>query len=79
MTCKGGGEKVKLSGGKRPLMTAGEAVDYLRVSKSTLRLAEKSGELRPFRTPGGHKRYNVEMLNKYLRSTKGNRKESRNE
>ena len=51
-------------------MTASEAADYLRVSKSTLRLAEKSGELRPFRTPGGHKRYNVEMLNAYLEGSK---------
>jgi len=63
---------VKLFGGKRPLMTASEAADYLHVSKSTLRLAEKSGELKPFRTPGGHKRYNVEMLNAYL---EGSRKE----
>ena len=35
MTCKGGGEKMKLFGGKRPLMTADEAADYLHVSKST--------------------------------------------
>jgi len=63
---------MKLFGGKRPLMTADEAASYLHVSKSTLRSAEKSGKLRPFRTPGGHKRYNVEMLNAYL---EGSRKE----
>ena len=63
---------MRLFGGKRPLMTASEAADYLHVSKSTLRLAERSGELRPFRTPGGHKRYSIGMLNAYL---EGSRKE----
>ena len=51
------------------LMTVDEAASYLRVSKSTLSLAEKAGKLRPFRTPGGHRRYNIAILNEYLRST----------
>jgi len=51
-------------------MTADEAADYLCISKSTLRLAEKSGELRPFRTPGRHRRYSIEMLNAYLEGSR---------
>jgi len=54
-------------------MTVEEAADYLRISKSTLRKAEKTGALRPFKTPGGHRRYSVKILNEYLESTKEER------
>ncbi|HIC93724.1 MAG TPA: helix-turn-helix domain-containing protein [Anaerolineae bacterium] len=48
------------------LLTAKEACEYLRVSLFTLRKMEKQGLLKPFRTPGGHRRYSLEMLNEYL-------------
>lgn len=48
------------------LMTAREAADYLRVSLSTLRRMEQSGALTPLRTPGGHRRYTLAMLNDCL-------------
>ncbi len=48
------------------LMTAKEAAAYLRVSLFTLRKIEQQGLLVPYRTPGGHRRYSVEMLNEYL-------------
>jgi len=48
------------------LLTAREAAEYLRVSLFTLSTMEKEGKLVPFRTPGGHRRYSVEMLNEYL-------------
>ena len=48
------------------LMTAREAADYLRVSLSTLRRMEQSGVLAPLRTPGGHRRYTLSMLNECL-------------
>ena len=56
-----------------PLMTVEEAADYLRISKSTLKKAEKTGALRPFKTPGGHRRYSIKILNEYLESTKEER------
>lgn len=48
------------------LMTAREAANYLRVSLSTLHRMERRGALVPLRTPGGHKRYTIEMLNDCL-------------
>ena len=48
------------------LVTAKEAAAYLRVSLFTLRKIEQQGLLVPYRTPGGHRRYSVEMLNEYL-------------
>lgn len=51
--------------GKR-LMTAKEAAHYLRISLFTLRKIEQQGLVIPYRTPGGHRRYSLEMLNEYL-------------
>lgn len=48
------------------LLTAREAAQYLHVSLFTLGKIEKEGLLVPFRTPGGHRRYSLEMLNEYL-------------
>jgi excisionase family DNA binding protein len=52
------------------LLTAREAADYLHVSLFTLGRIEKEGLLMPFRTPGGHRRYSLEMLNEYLEQTR---------
>jgi len=56
------------------LLRAREAAEYLNVSLATLGRMEKEGELTPFRTPGGHRRYSLEMLNEYL---EGSRQRSR--
>jgi len=51
---------------RKVILTAREAADYLRISLFTLNRIERDGLLIPFRTPGGHRRYSVEMLNEYL-------------
>lgn len=53
------------------ILTAKEAADYLRVSLYTLRRMESEGSLIPFRTPGGHRRYSLKMLNEYLERSRG--------
>ncbi len=52
------------------LMTAKEAAKYLRVSQFTLDKIEREGGLVPYRTPGGHRRYSLQMLNKYLNNSR---------
>jgi len=52
------------------LLTAKEAAEYLHVSLFTLSKMEKEGELVPFRTPGGHRRYSAEMLNECLQKSR---------
>jgi excisionase family DNA binding protein len=52
------------------LFTARAAASYLRVSLTTLSKIEKEGWLRPYRTPGGHRRYNREMLDTYLEASR---------
>jgi len=63
---------------RRSLLTAKEAAQYLRVSLLTLSKIEKEGDLVPFRTPGGHRRYSVEMLNTYLENSRDNRRRCSN-
>ena len=53
------------------LLTAKEAAKYLRISLFTLARIEKRGTLVPFRTPGGHRRYNFQMLDEYLERSRG--------
>jgi len=48
------------------VITAKEAARYLRVSMLTLSRIESEGGLVPYRTPGGHRRYSIEMLYEYL-------------
>lgn len=52
------------------LLTAKEAAQYLRVSLITLSKIEKQGGIIPFRTPGGHRRYSIQMLNEYLENSR---------
>ncbi|MSP14058.1 MAG: helix-turn-helix domain-containing protein [Chloroflexi bacterium] len=52
------------------LLTAREAAEYLRVSLYTLNKIEKQGRILPFRTPGSHRRYSLEMLNEYLEKSR---------
>jgi excisionase family DNA binding protein len=55
---------------KSRLLTAKEAAAYLGISLSTLNRIEKEAGLIPFRTPGGHRRYDRKMLDEYLESTR---------
>lgn len=48
------------------LLTAREAAVYLHVSMNTLWRMEQRKLIVPYRTPGGHRRYTVEMLRTYL-------------
>jgi len=61
------GLSVRRAGG---LMTAREAAKYLRVSIFTLSKMERAGGLVPYRTPGGHRRYSIKMLNEYLNNSR---------
>jgi excisionase family DNA binding protein len=55
---------------QQKLLRAKEAADYLGVSLVTLRRMEKQGALSPYRTPGGHRRYSLEMLEEYLENSR---------
>jgi excisionase family DNA binding protein len=55
---------------EKRLMTAKEAAQYLRISLFTLRKIEQDGLLVPYRTPGGHRRYSLDMLNEYLEKSR---------
>jgi excisionase family DNA binding protein len=63
------------------ILTAKEAAEYLRVSLYTLRKMESGGGLVPFRTPGGHRRYSLRMLDEYLEKSRdlSRRRESESE
>ena len=52
------------------VLTAKEAAEYLRVSLYTLKRMEIEGGLMPFRTPGGHRRYSLKMLDEYLEKSR---------
>lgn len=64
------GENDMASQELRPLLTAREAAEFLHVSMFTLSKIEREGNLVPFRTPGGHRRYSMEMLRRYLESSR---------
>jgi CheY-like chemotaxis protein len=55
------------------LLTAKEAAKYLRISLFTLARIEKRAMLVPFRTPGGHRRYSLHMLDEYLERSRSRR------
>ena len=52
---------------KSKLFNAKEAANYLHISLSTLHRMESHGVLIALRTPGGHRRYTLEMLNSCLK------------
>lgn len=52
------------------LLTAKEAARFLHISLFTLNRIEKQGRIMPFRTPGGHRRYSLAMLDEYLQSSR---------
>jgi len=51
------------------LITSKKAAAYLGISVTTLYKIEAAGELVPFRTPGGHRRYDPKILDEYLERT----------
>ena len=55
---------------EKRLMTAKEAASYLRISLFTLRKIEQQGLIVPYRTPGGLRRYSLDMLNEYLEQSR---------
>jgi hypothetical protein len=55
---------------RRVLLKAHEAAEYLRISLFTLNKIQRLGLLAPFRTPGGHRRYTLAMLNQYLEESR---------
>jgi hypothetical protein len=61
---------------RKVVLKAREAAQYLRVSLFTLNRIERAGLLTPVRTPGGHRRYTLEMLNRYLEDSCRPRNES---
>lgn len=48
------------------LLNIAQAAEYLSVSIDTLRLWDKSGKLKPLKTPGGHRRYDKSTLNDFI-------------
>lgn len=48
------------------LLTAKQAAAYLGIGLYTLKKIEYAGHLKPYRTPGGHRRYSQQMLDEYL-------------
>jgi excisionase family DNA binding protein len=68
------GDEYQLLGGnymeEKRLLTAKEAASYLRISLFTLRKIEQQGLIVPYRTPGGHRRYSLDMLNEYLEQSR---------
>ncbi len=53
------------------LLNARQAAEYMGISLSTLGRVEREGNLIPFRTPGGHRRYRINMLDEYLELSRG--------
>ena len=51
---------------RKRLLTAREAAEYLGISLATLGRMDKEGQLVPYRTLGGHRRYSLTMLDEYL-------------
>lgn len=56
---------------ERRLLTAQQAAAYLGISLYTLKKIENAGYLKPYRTPGGHRRYSQQMLDSYLERSTG--------
>jgi excisionase family DNA binding protein len=62
----------EVAGGRRGRarwLTLGEAAESLGVDASTLRAWADAGDVRFFRTPGGHRRFDREDLDRLARST----------
>lgn len=56
----------------KQLLTIKETSEYLSVSPQTLRNWDKNGTLVPIKTTGGHRRYDIETLEKFIGKKKAN-------
>jgi excisionase family DNA binding protein len=56
---------------EKRLLTAKQATAYLGIGLYTLKKIEYVGYLKPYRTPGGHRRYSRQMLDEYLEKSTG--------
>ena len=54
----------------RQMLNSREASEYLGISLNTLYRIEKQGDIQPYRTPGGHRRYDLNMLDDYLEGSR---------
>ena len=59
------------------LLNMKETMDYLNVSKITLQRWDNSGKLKAVRTSGGHRRYKLSDLEKFI--GENNAEEKKNE
>ena len=48
------------------LLKMKEAADYLHVSQDCLRKWDRADKLKPFKTAGGHRRYDTDSLDEFL-------------
>ena len=48
------------------LLSLKDAMSYLHVCKSTLHRWDREGKLVPLKTPGGHRRYKLSDLQKFI-------------
>ena len=48
------------------LLKIKEAAQYLSVSQDTLRKWDKANKLKPLKTPGGHRKYDIDVLDNFL-------------
>ncbi len=58
-------------GSRQQWLTLGEASKYLGVHYSTLRSWSDDGDIAVFRTPGGHRRFNLNDLRRFLSDRAG--------
>ena len=62
----------KINNTKKALQNMGkllkmkEAADYLHVSQDCLRKWDRTDKLKPFKTAGGHRRYDTDSLDEFL-------------
>ena len=52
------------------LLSIKEAANYLNVSQDSLRKWNRSGKLCPFKTVGGHRRYDTDLLDEFIGKNK---------
>ena len=58
------------------LLNIKETASYLNVSQDTLRKRDRSGKLIPSKTPGGHRRYDTDILDEFIGKQKSKNDEN---
>lgn len=48
------------------LLSIKDTASYLNVSQDTLRKWDKAGKLKPLKTAGGHRRYDIDILDEFI-------------